>query len=170
MNLTEARIDALPLGAGIFRDEQAKGLMVIRHATTRSYAVQGDVRRHGRHVRTVRVKIDRCDRIGLREARRRAKELMSQILSGVDPTAKPRETAMTVAQALDAHLSDRELRPTTSASYREHLDRYLKTVRGRAVPPNRTLAIAASVAYAESALLLGHRLPDASGGNRRAGS
>src|SRR5262249_5189389 len=73
------------------------------------------------------------DRIGLREARRRAKEIMSQIQSGVDPTAKPRETGMTVGQAFDAHVSERDLRQSTLSSYREHLDRYLKSVRGRAV-------------------------------------
>ena len=28
--------------------------MVISHKTTKTYAVQGDVRRNGRHVRTVR--------------------------------------------------------------------------------------------------------------------
>lgn len=133
LNLTEARINALPLGSGIWRDEQVKGLMVVCHASTRTYAAQGDVRRGGRHIRTVRVKIDRCDRIGLREARRRAKELMSQIQSGVDPTSKPRETGMTVAQAFDAHVSERELRPSTSASYRDHIDKYLRGVRGRAV-------------------------------------
>ncbi|MGA7676146.1 MAG: tyrosine-type recombinase/integrase [Rhizomicrobium sp.] len=133
MNLTEARINALPLGSGIWRDEQVKGLMVICHASTKTYAVQGDVRRGGRHIRTVRVKIDRCDRMGLREARRRAKELMSQIQSGVDPTSKPRETGMTVAQAYEAHVSERELRPSTSISYREHIDKYLRSVRGRAV-------------------------------------
>src|SRR5882724_7913412 len=127
MNLTETRIRDIEFGSGIWRDEQVRGLMVVSHKTTKTYAVQGDVRRGGRHIRTVRVKIDRCDRMGLREARRRARELMSQIQSGVDPTAKPRETGMTVTQALDAHISDRELRPTTSASYREHLDRYLKS-------------------------------------------
>jgi len=133
MNMTEARINALALGSGIWRDEQAKGLLVICHASTKTYAVQGDVRRGGRHIRTVRIKIDRCDRIGLREARRRARELMSQIQSGVDPTSKPRETGMTVAAAFDAHVSERELRPSTSASYRGHIDKYLRTVRGRAV-------------------------------------
>ena len=56
MNLTEARINALPLGSGIWRDEQVKGLMVICHASTKTYAVQGDVRRGGRHIRTVRSK------------------------------------------------------------------------------------------------------------------
>ena len=96
VNLTEARIRDLEPGSGIWRDEQVKGLMVLCHRTTKTYAVQGDVRRNGRHIRTVRVKIDRCDRIGLREARNRAKALMSQIQSGVDPTAKPDETGITV--------------------------------------------------------------------------
>jgi hypothetical protein len=73
VNFTEARIRELPLASGIHRDEQVKGLMVVCHRTTKTFPVQGDVRRNGRHVRTVRVKIDRRDRINLREARRRAK-------------------------------------------------------------------------------------------------
>lgn len=133
IDMTEARINALALGSGIWRDAQAKGLLVICHASTKTYAVQGDVRRNGRHVRTVRMKIDRCDRIGLREARRRAREIMSQIQSGVDPTDGPKETGMTVSKALDEHIAERDLRATTTASYREQMDRYLKTVRGRAV-------------------------------------
>lgn len=133
IDLTEARIRALELGSGIWRDEQAKGLMVICHRTAKTYAVQGDVRRNGRHVRTVRIKIDRCDRIMLKEARRRARELMSQIQSGIDPTATPKPSAMTVAEALEAHLGDRELRPRTVESYREHLDGYLRRLRNRAV-------------------------------------
>jgi hypothetical protein len=107
LNLTEARIRELQLGSGIHRDQQVKGLMVICHASTRTYAVQGDVRRNGRHIRTVRMKIDRCDRIGLRDARNRAKSIMSQIQSGIDPTAGPPETGITLKQALDAHLSEK---------------------------------------------------------------
>ena len=133
VNMTEARVRALPLGSGIHRDEQVKGLMVICHRTTRTYAVQGDVRRNGRHVRTVRVKIDRADRIGLREARRRAKELMSTIQSGVDPTAGPDETGITLEEALEAHLAERELRPATVEGYRYHLESYLGRLRRRAV-------------------------------------
>ena len=132
-NLTEARIRGLPLGSGIHRDGQAKGLMVICHKTTKTYAVQGDVRRNGRHVRTVRVKIDRVDRIGLREARRRARELMSTIQSGVDPTARPEETGMTLAEAYDSHIGERELRPATIKDYRYHIDKYLRPLRRRAV-------------------------------------
>ncbi|MDT3684750.1 MAG: integrase [Pseudorhodoplanes sp.] len=133
LNLTEARIRDLALGSGIWRDEQAKGLMVICHATTKTYAVQGDVRRNGRHVRTVRVKIDRVDRIGLREARNRAREIMSTIQSGVDPTARQGETGITLAQALEAHLSEKPYREATSTSYRYHVDYYMKRLRNRAV-------------------------------------
>jgi hypothetical protein len=117
VNLTENRIRDLEPGSGIWRDEQVKGLMVIAHKSIKTYAVQGDVRRNGRHVRTVRVKIDRVDRIALREARRRAKELMSQIQSGVDPTSKPHETGITLKQALEAHLRERPFRPSTEESY-----------------------------------------------------
>lgn len=133
INLTEARIRDLPLGSGIHRDEQVKGLLCICHKTTKSYAVQGDVRRNGRHVRTVRVKIDRCDRIGLREARNRAKALMSQIQSGIDPMDGPKETGITLERALEAHLEEKPHRPRTAEGYRYHLDHYLKPWRKRAV-------------------------------------
>lgn len=133
LNLTEARIRELPAGSGIHRDEQVKGLMVICHKTTKSYAVQGDVRRNGRHVRTVRVKIDRCDRIGLREARNRAKALMSQIQSGIDPTDGPAESGVTLERALDMHLEEKQHRPRTVEGYRYQLDHYLKPWRKKAV-------------------------------------
>lgn len=132
-NLTEARIRTMPLGSGIHRDAQVKGLMVICHKTTKSYAVQGDVRRNGRHVRTVRMKIDRCDRIGLREARNEAKKLMSQIQSGIDPSEGPDETGITLSQALEAHLEEKEHSPRTAEGYRYHLDHYLKRYKNRAV-------------------------------------
>lgn len=133
INLTEARIRELPMGSGIHRDELVKGLMVVCHQSTKTFAVQGDVRRNGRHIRTVRVKIDRCDRIGLREARNRAKALMSQIQSGIDPTAGPAETGITLQQALKAHLSERTYSPRTEEGYNYHLDKYLIKFRKRAV-------------------------------------
>ena len=133
INLTEARIRDLEFGSGIWRDEQVKGLMVVCHATTKTYAVQGDVRRNGRHVRTVRVKIDRVDRIGLREARNRAKAIMSQIQSGIDPTAGPEESGVTVAKALEIHLGEKPFREATEESYRYHVEHYLARYRNRAV-------------------------------------
>lgn len=133
MNLTEARIRDLELGSGIHRDAQVKGLMVICHNTTKTFSVQGDVRRNGRHVRTVRKKIDRCDRISLREARRRAKEIMSQIQSGVDPTARPNDTGITLSEVMDIYEDGRDLSPRTLEGYRYWLDKYLKPLRNRAV-------------------------------------
>ncbi len=155
------------------------------------------------------MKIDRVDRIGLCDERGRAKEIMSTIQSGVDPTAGPKETGITRDDALDAHLAERELRPATVRGYTYDLNRYLKQFRRRAVAditrqdcrdlletltarhgriaarhvtepredkrpstsPHalrhhaRTLMIAAGVPYAESALLLGQKLPGVSGGH-----
>ncbi len=131
--LTEERIRRMPLGSGIHRDEVVKGLMVLCHRSCKTYSVQGDVRRNGRHVRTVRVKIDRCDRISLAEARRQAKALMSTIQSGIDPTAKAPETGVTVEQAIEAHISERDLRERTVHEYRYLLGKYLGGLRRRAV-------------------------------------
>lgn len=131
--LTEAKIRNMPLGSGIHRDTEVKGLMVICHKTTKSYACQGDVRRNGRHVRTVRVKIDRADRIGLAEARRRAKGIMSTIQSGVDPTERPEETGISLEKALQSHIAERDLSPATVKGYTYHLDNYLARLRKRAV-------------------------------------
>lgn len=133
MNFTEARIRDLPLGSGIWRDEQAKGLLVICHKSTRTYAVQGDVRRDGRHVRTVRKKIDRCDRVNLKEARRKARELMSQIQSGIDPTAGRKDKTLTLKEALEIHFSDKNLRQATIDGYNYHMDKYLAKFRNRAI-------------------------------------
>lgn len=133
LNLTEARIRDLPYGSGIHRDAQVKGLMVVCHKSAKTYAVQGDVRRNGRHIRTVRQKIDRVDRIGLREARTRAKSIMSQIQSGIDPTEGPAETGITLERAMDAHIDEKPLRARTEEGYRYHLDHYLKHWKKKAV-------------------------------------
>jgi integrase len=133
LNLTESRIGSLPLGSGIWRDAQVKGLLIVCHATTKTYAAQGDVRRNGRHVRTVRVKIDRVDRISLREARNRARAIMSQIQSGVDPTARPKESGITLLEALEEHLNEKPLRDATVESYRYNVEHYLARFKNRAV-------------------------------------
>lgn len=130
---TEARVRDLPLGSGIHRDTEVKGLMCIAHKTTRTYAVQGDVRRNKRLVRSVRVKIGKTDHIRLAEARKKARELMNQIQSGVDPTAGPEESGITLEQALEAHLSERDLRERTAGDYRYHVEKYLSRFRRRAV-------------------------------------
>jgi len=123
----------LPLGSGIWRDGQVKGLLVVCNRTGRTYAVQGDVRRNHRFIRTVRLKIDRCDRITLREARQRAKTLMSQIQSGVDPSAKPEESGITLGKVLEEYIAARTLSTVTVESYRYHVEKYLRRWKNRAI-------------------------------------
>lgn len=130
---TEARIRDLPLGSGIHRDTDVKGLMCICHKTCKTFAVQSDVRREKRHVRTVRVKIGRADHFRLAEARNEARKLMATIQSGVDPTAGPESTGITLEQALKEHLKERELSDATVRNYQYHMDNYLGRLRRRAV-------------------------------------
>lgn len=130
---TEARIRDLPLGSGIHRDTDVKGLMCICHKTCKTFAVQSDVRREKRHVRTVRVKIGRTEHIRLNEARNEARKLMATIQSGVDPTAGPESTGITLEQALKEHLKERELSSATVRNYQYHMDNYLGRLRRRAV-------------------------------------
>jgi len=130
---TEARIRDLALGSGIHRDTDVKGLLCICHKTTKTFAVQGDVRREKRLVRTVRVKIGRTDLVRLAEARNEARKLMATIQSGVDPTAGPEATGITLEQALTEHLKERTLSPATVRNYQYHMDNYLGRLRKRAV-------------------------------------
>ncbi|WP_025310926.1 tyrosine-type recombinase/integrase [Roseicyclus elongatus] len=130
---TEKRLADLPLGSGIHRDTTVRGLLCLCHKTTRTYSVQGDVRRNKRLVRSVRVKIGRVDHVRLSDARKKARELMNLIHSGVDPTAKPDETGITLEQALEAHLSERNLRERTAHDYRYHVEKYLRRFRKRAI-------------------------------------
>ncbi len=130
---TEARIRDLPLGSGIHRDTDVKGLMCICHKTCKTFAVQSDVRREKRHVRTVRVKIGRADHIRLAEARNEARRLMATIQSGIDPTAGPASTGMTLEQAFKEHQKGRNLSPATIKGYTYHIENYLGRLRRRAV-------------------------------------
>ena len=84
---------------------------MICHKTTKTYSVQDDVRRIGRHIRTVRVifKVDRVHRVCLRDARHQARQLMSTIHSGVDPSSKPEETSIPLLKVYDTHIAEIEL-------------------------------------------------------------
>jgi hypothetical protein len=58
---------------------------------------------------------------------------MATIPSGVDPTAGPAESGITLEQALEAHLGERDLSVRTAEDYRYHVDKYLTRFRRRAV-------------------------------------
>ena len=130
---TEARIRELPLGSGIHRDTDVKGLLCICHKTTKTYCAQGDVRREKRLIRSVRAKIGRTDLVRLADARSEAKRLMATIQSGVDPTAGVASTGITLEKVLAEHLKERNLSAATVKGYTYHMDHYLKGLRKRAV-------------------------------------
>jgi integrase len=130
---TEARIRELPLGSGIHRDTDVKGLLCICHKTTKTYCAQGDVRREKRLIRSVRAKIGRTDLVRLADARSEAKRLMATIQSGVDPTAGVASTGITLEKVLAEHLKERNLSAATIKGYTYHMDHYLKGLRKRAV-------------------------------------
>ncbi len=130
---TEARLRDLPLGSGIHRDTDVKGLLCICHKTTKTFAAQGDVRRNKRHVRTVRVKIGRADLVRLGEARNEARKLMATIQSGIDPTSGPTASGITLERALVEHLKERDLSAATVRNYQYHIDNYLARLRRRSV-------------------------------------
>ena len=85
VRLSEKYVRDLPFGSGAVRDTEVKGLMVVCNQRSKSYCVQGDLWRSKRFVKAVRASIGRTDRVALREARVRARELMAQIARGEDP-------------------------------------------------------------------------------------
>lgn len=125
--LTEGIVRSLPFGGKAVRDSEVKGLMVLCHKRSKTYAIQGDIWRNKRKVKCVRVTIDRTDRISLREARGRARELMTAISRGEDPTAPLRATAFTLADAWELYRKNGALSPKTKQEYGGHLRRDLKS-------------------------------------------
>lgn len=137
VKLTEKLVSDLSLGSGITRDTEVKGLMVIANRKSKSYACQGDVWRDRQFIRTVRVTIGRVGETSLKDARNRARQVMAQIQSGIDPTAvnrkEPEPRGTTLAEAADRMLKKREkeLSPFTIKWYRSHLSRGLSPLANR---------------------------------------
>ena len=103
VRLSEKYVRDLPFGSGAVRDTEVKGLIVVCNQRSKSYCVQGDLWRSKRFVKAVRASIGRTDRVTLREARVRARELMAQIARGEDPNAPQASPEMTLAEAWEVY-------------------------------------------------------------------
>ncbi len=57
----------------------------------------------------------------------------SRKCSGADPTAGPKESGITLLQALDEHLQEKPFRDATVESYRYNIEHYLSRYKNRAV-------------------------------------
>ncbi|MGE0420729.1 MAG: tyrosine-type recombinase/integrase [Reyranellaceae bacterium] len=133
IKLSEKTVRELPLGSGATRDTEVKGLMVVCNAKSKSYAVQGDLWRDKRFVKAVRASIGRTDRVTLRDARVRARELMAAIARGEDPNASESASGMTLEDAWELYKRGpgRDLTPRTIEWYSDHVDGGLRKWKNR---------------------------------------
>ncbi|WP_195177030.1 integrase [Mesorhizobium sp. INR15] len=78
-------------GSGQYRarDTQLKGFHVIVGRRSKTFAVQGDLRKDGKRVASISVRIGYAETMSTREARATAKTYLAQISKGEHPDPKP---------------------------------------------------------------------------------
>lgn len=142
--LTDKAIALLPApkeGWYLARDAELKGFFVVVGKRKRTFTVQGDLRKDGKRVSSVRVSIGDTREISTRTARATAKEYLAQISrgqhpnpalskrsgSGVNVEENMTSASVTLKQAweryLEAHLIRKGRSEGTIAGYRDHVGR-----------------------------------------------
>ena len=142
--LTDKAIGQLPVpddGWYLARDSELKGFFVVVGKRKRTFTVQGDLRKGGKRLSSVRVSIGDTREISTRTARAIAKEYLARISQGQHPKASQNEVRnshqnaeiiassveVTLRQAwqryLDAHLIRKNRSEKTIAGYRDHVER-----------------------------------------------
>jgi integrase len=118
--LTEAVVDGLTCEPGkqlLCWDTELRGFGVLLSGSSniRSYVVRGVV-----NGRDARLKV--CDAgLGLKEARKLAREMMLGFVKGVDPRVRTAGNT-TLEQALESYLARKKLRPHSVSTYRQHFN------------------------------------------------
>jgi site-specific recombinase XerD len=144
--LTDKAIAQLPApddGWYLARDTELKGFFVVIGKRKRTFTVQGDLRKDGRRVSSVRISIGDAREISTRTARAAAKEYLAQISRGQHPNPqkeKPSDSGenaegkktsaeITLKQAweryLEVHLVRKKRSEKTIASYSDNVERIL---------------------------------------------
>jgi integrase len=138
LSLTEKIIAQLPAadaGQYVVRDLELKGFYLLVGKRRRTYMVQGDLRRNGRRVATLKVSVGEAAETTLREARSLAKSYLVEIRRGKHPKTKddPRVAeggSITLAQAWhryrEGHMRRKGRSERTIDSYRDHVERLMK--------------------------------------------
>jgi site-specific recombinase XerD len=142
--LTDRAIVQLPApddGWYLARDTELKGFFIVVGKRKRTFTVQGDLRKDGKRVSSVRVSIGDTREMSTRTARATAKEYLAQISrgrhpnpalhkpsgSGVNVEEKATSASATLKQAweryLEAHLVRKGRSESTIAGYRDHVER-----------------------------------------------
>ena len=146
--------DLEPPSSGQYRarDTQLKGFHVVVGTRKRVFAVQGDLRKGGKRIATISVRIGDAETMSTREARATAKTYLAQISQGEHPNPKPAVTDQQAGEASpasgdgtgqaaaargvalkeawqryrDAHLIRKGRSEGTIDGYRDHVERLFK--------------------------------------------
>ena len=138
---TIAQLPAPSEGWYLARDTELKGFFVVIGKRKRTFTVQGDLRKNGKRISSVRVSIGDTNEITTRTARATAKEYLARISQGQHPKAPkmggmPADVAAEVTAAsagitlrqaweryLEAHLVRKNRSEKTISGYRDHVER-----------------------------------------------
>lgn len=118
-------------GPGEYWDSDVTGFkLIVTPAGQKSFAIEG--RLHGRKVKHT---FSRVRQIGLEQARRRAKELLFDIVQGRDPAAAAQvaRRQWTVVQLVAEYRESyfQNLRPATRGHYDDHFERFILPELGK---------------------------------------
>lgn len=140
VGFTKANIDALDQG-NIIRDKKVRGLIAIGRKTgASSYCFRSDLYRDGHFIRTVQKTLGRADTMNVTKARRLALKAKTELQAGKDLVRDGTSGVgpVTMCQALDRHIKDKQLRPRTIQDYEHILDRMLRPLSAR---PMHTITV-----------------------------
>jgi len=110
-------------GQLIIRDEELKGFGLRITPQKKTYIVDSRVNGVKR-----RVTIGRCDLLSLEEARLKARQILLDMASGIDPTAEKRNekvASITLIELLEEYLQVRTLKTSTASVYRRVITKKL---------------------------------------------
>ena len=126
LHLTKGSIDRIEppaTGQVLYRDATLPGFGLRVGTKSKSYFVEGQVRR-----RTVRVSIGRYDVFTPELARRRALKVLAEMADGRNPNQEKkaqRAATMSLQQSFDSFFEQRALAATSKENYRRSIDIYL---------------------------------------------
>lgn len=136
--LTDRNVSGLPPAAGaqyLARDTELRGFFVLVGSRTKSFMLQADLRANGAR-QSIRMKVAEVGELSTRDARAKAKALLSSIANGIDPR-EPRPgdklpkigDVPTLRQAweryLAAHLRRKNRSEKTIEHYTDHVERLM---------------------------------------------
>jgi integrase len=135
--LTEKTIAQLPAadaGQYVVRDQDLKGFYLLVGKRRRTYMIQGDLRRNGKRVATLKVSVGDAAETTLREAKSLAKSYLLEIGRGRHPKTKDGSLPstgglITLEQAWlryrEGHMRRKGRSERTIDSYRDHVERLM---------------------------------------------